>query len=129
MVIFWDHDNPGPSITNYGTITSGRYLMPVINHGTIIDGVYFFIPLSNESDGTIENGTFISNVTNNGIINGGIFRKKPTDGNTVHKGYTLNVNQNNGSTTATAINGLSIPLVILFPILPDTSVTIKYLFP
>ena len=99
--IFWDHDNPGPSITNYGTITSGRYLMPVINHGTIIDGVYgvFNSAVSNESDGTIENGTFISNVTNNGIINGGIFSEKP-DGNKVAAGYTLNVESPDSTTEA-----------------------------
>ena len=41
---FWDIDNPGPSITNYGTITSGGYDMPVINHGTIAGGD-FFVPL------------------------------------------------------------------------------------
>ena len=88
-------DNPGPSITNYGTITSGTYSMPVINHGTITGGT-FFDPITNDPTGTIENGTFLSTVTNNGTIKGGIFRKKPTGG-TVHKGYTLNVNQNNGS--------------------------------
>lgn len=96
--IFWDHDNPGPSITNYGTITSGRYLMPVINYGTIIDGA-FNSAVSNESDGTIENGTFISNVTNNGIINGGIFSEKP-DGNKVAAGYTLNVESPDSTTEA-----------------------------
>ena len=37
---FWDIDNPGPSITNYGTITSGTYSMPVINHGTITGGIF-----------------------------------------------------------------------------------------
>lgn len=41
---FLDIDNPGPSITNYGTITSGTYSMPVINHGTITGGT-FLIPL------------------------------------------------------------------------------------
>ena len=92
---FLDIDNPGPSITNYGTITSGAYSMPVINHGTITGGT-FFDPITNDPTGTIENGTFLSTVTNNGTIKGGIFRKKPTGG-TVHKGYTLNVNQNNGS--------------------------------
>lgn len=75
---FWDTENPGSSITNYGTITSGTYSMPVINHGTITGG------------------TFSSTVTNNGTIKGGIFSEQPTGG-TVHKGYTLNVNQNNGS--------------------------------
>ena len=92
---FLDIDNPGPSITNDGTITSGSYSMPVINHGTITGGT-FFDPITNDPTGTIENGTFLSTVTNNGTIKGGIFRKKPTGG-TVHKGYTLNVNQNNGS--------------------------------
>lgn len=75
---FGDIDNPGPSITNHGTITSGVYSMHVINHGTITGG------------------TFSSTVTNNGTIKGGIFSEQPTGG-TVHKGYTLNVNQNNGS--------------------------------
>ena len=75
---FGDIDNPGPSITNDGTITSGSYFMPVVNHGTITGG------------------TFSSTVTNNGTIKGGIFSEQPTGG-TVHKGYTLNVNQNNGS--------------------------------
>lgn len=32
---FWYIQNPDPSITNYGTITSGVYDMPVINHGTM----------------------------------------------------------------------------------------------
>lgn len=75
---FWNDENPGSSITNDGTITSGSYLMHVINHGTITGG------------------TFSSTVTNNGTIKGGIFSEQPTGG-TVHKGYTLNVNQNNGS--------------------------------
>ena len=35
---FWDIRNP--SITNYGTITSGVYDMPVINHGTITGGLF-----------------------------------------------------------------------------------------
>lgn len=70
---FWDIRNP--SITNYGTITSGVYDMPVINHGTITGGA-FFDPITNELNGKIENGTFRSTVTNNGIIKGGIFQKK-----------------------------------------------------
>lgn len=86
---FWDTENPGPSITNHGTITSGTYSMPVINHGTITGGL--FSSVSNESDGKIENGTFRSTVTNNGTIKGGIFDKKPA-GDTVAGGYTLNVN-------------------------------------
>ena len=76
---FWNAENPGSSITNYGTITSGVYSMPVINHGTITGG------------------TFKSTVTNNGTIKGGIFHKKPEDGQ-VADGYTLKVNsQQNGS--------------------------------
>ena len=87
---FWYIQNPDPSITNYGTITSGVYDMPVINHGTITGGA-FFDPITNELNGTIENGTFSSTVTNNGTIKGGIFDKKPA-GDTVASGYTLNVN-------------------------------------
>lgn len=76
---FWNAENPGSSITNYGTITSGVYSMPVINHGTITGGM------------------FSSTVTNTGTIKGGIFQKKPAGGH-VAKGYTLNVNlQNTGS--------------------------------
>lgn len=91
---FWDIRNP--SITNYGTITSGVYDMPVINHGTITGGL-FSSSVSNESEGKIENGTFESTVTNNGTIKGGIFQKKP-EGGTVASGYTLNVNfPKNGS--------------------------------
>lgn len=91
---FWDIRNP--SITNYGTITSGVYDMPVINHGTITGGL-FSSSVSNESEGKIENGTFESTVTNNGTIKGGIFQKKP-EGGTVASGYTLNVNfPENGS--------------------------------
>lgn len=93
---FWNTENPGSSITNYGTITSGSYLMPVINHGTITGGI-FTSSVSNESEGKIENGTFESTVTNNGTIKGGIFQKKP-EGGTVASGYTLNVNfPKNGS--------------------------------
>lgn len=89
-------DNPSPSITNDGTITSGTYSMPVINHGTITGGT-FFDPITNDPTGTIENGTFLSTVTNNGTIKGGIFDKKPA-GDTVASGYTLNVNfPENGS--------------------------------
>lgn len=93
---FYNSRNSNVKITNYGTITSGGYLMPVINHGTIIDGA-FNSAVSNESDGKIENGTFRSTVTNNGTIKGGIFDKKPA-GDTVASGYTLNVNfPENGS--------------------------------
>ena len=49
---FWDIDNPGPSITNYGTITSGTYSMPVINHGTITGGIFRKKP----TGGNVDNG-------------------------------------------------------------------------
>lgn len=125
---FWDIDNPGPSITNYGTITSGTYSMPVINHGTITGGT-FFDPITNDPTGTIENGTFKSTVTNNGTIKGGIFREKPTGG-TVHKGYTLNVNQNNGSYEIryARIKDLGSSGYVIPNSDHDTSVTIKYTF-
>lgn len=125
---FLDIDNPGPSITNDGTITSGSYSMPVINHGTITGGT-FFDPITNDPTGAIENGTFLSTVTNNGTIKGGIFRKKPTGG-TVHKGYTLNVNQNNGSYEIryATINGLGSSGYVIPNSDHDTSVTIKYTF-
>lgn len=125
---FWGIDNPGPSITNDGTITSGSYSMPVINHGTITGGT-FFDPITNDPTGTIENGTFLSTVTNNGTIKGGIFRKKPTGG-TVHKGYTLNVNQNNGSYEIryATIKDLGSSGYVIPNSDHDTSVTIKYTF-
>lgn len=125
---FLDIDNPGPSITNDGTITSGSYSMHVINHSTITGGT-FFDPITNDPTGTIENGTFLSTVTNNGTIKGGIFRKKPTGG-TVHKGYTLNVNQNNGSYEIryATINGLGSSGYVIPNSDHDTSVTIKYTF-
>lgn len=125
---FLDIDNPGPSITNYGTITSGTYSMSVINHGTITGGT-FFDPITNDPTGTIENGTFLSTVTNNGTIKGGIFRKKPTGG-TVHKGYTLNVNQNNGSYEIryARIKDLGSSGYVIPNSDHDTSVTIKYTF-
>lgn len=125
---FLDIDNPGPSITNNGTITSGTYSMPVINHGTITGGT-FFDPITNDPTGTIENGTFLSTVTNNGTIKGGIFREKPTGG-TVHKGYTLNVNQNNGSYEIryATIKDLGSSGYVIPNSDHDTSVTIKYAF-
>lgn len=125
---FWDTENPGSSITNDGTITSGTYSMPVINHGTITGGT-FFDPITNDPTGTIENGTFKSTVTNNGAIKGGIFRKKPTGG-TDHKGYTLNVNQNNGSYEIryATINGLGSSGYVIPNSYYNTSVTIKYSF-
>lgn len=102
--------------------------MLVINHGTITGGT-FFDPITNDPTGTIENGTFLSTVTNNGTIKGGIFRKKPTGG-TVHKGYTLNVNQNNGSYEIryATINGLGSSGYVIPNSDHDTSVTIKYTF-
>ena len=126
---FWDIDNPGPSITNDGTITSGVYDMPVINHGTITGGT-FFDPITNDPTGTIENGTFKSTVTNNGTIKGGIFRKKPTGG-TVHIGYTLKVNsQMNGSydILSATINTLGSSGYVIPNSYYNTSVTIKYSF-
>lgn len=109
---FGDIDNPGPSITNYGTITSGSYFMPVVNHGTITGG------------------TFSSTVTNNGTIKGGIFQKKP-EGGTVASGYTLNVNlQNTGiyKISRATINGLNGGCYIIPNSDHDTSVTIEYTF-
>lgn len=108
---FGDIDNPGPSITNHGTITSGVYSMHVINHGTITGG------------------TFSSTVTNNGTIKGGIFSEQPTGG-TVHKGYTLNVNQNNGSYEIryATIKDLGSSGYVIPNSDHDTSVTIKYAF-
>jgi len=125
---FLDIDNPGPSITNHGTITSGAYSMPVINHGTITGGT-FFDPITNDPTGTIENGTFKSTVTNNGAIKGGIFQKKP-EGVNVASGYTLNVNQNNGSYEIryATINGLGSSGYVIPNSDHDTSVTIKYTF-
>ncbi len=126
---FWDIDNPGPSITNYGTITSGTYSMPVINHGTITGGT-FFDPITNDPTGTIENGTFKSTVTNNGAIKGGIFQKKP-EGVNVASGYTLKVNsQMNGSYDIlfATINTLGSSGYVIPNSYYNTSVTIKYSF-
>lgn len=86
-------DIRNPSITNYGTITSGVYDMPVINHGTITGGL-FSSSVSNESNGKIENGQFgdrasSCTVTNNGgTINGGTFKDELT-GSGIEPGYTL----------------------------------------
>lgn len=49
---FWNTVNPGSSITNYGTITSGGYDMPVINHGTITGGIFRKKP----TGGNVDNG-------------------------------------------------------------------------
>lgn len=102
--------------------------MPVINHGTITGGT-FFDPITNDPTGTIENGTFLSTVTNNGTIKGGIFRKKPTGG-TVHKGYTLNVNQNNGSYEIryATINGLGSSGYVIPNSNHNTSISIYIFF-
>lgn len=102
--------------------------MPVINHGTITGGT-FFDPITNDPTGTIENGTFKSTVTNNGAIKGGIFQKKP-EGVNVASGYTLNVNQNNGSyeIRCATINGLGSSGYVIPNSDHDTSVTIKYTF-
>ena len=126
---FLDIDNPGPSITNHGTITSGAYSMPVINHGTITGGT-FFDPITNDPTGTIENGTFSSTVTNNGTIKGGIFRKKPEDGQ-VADGYTLKVNSQknvNYEIRYATIKDLDSSGYVIPNSDHDTSVTIKYAF-
>lgn len=127
---FWDTENPGSSITNYGTITSGTYSMPVINHGTITGGT-FFDPITNDPTGTIENGTFKSTVTNNGAIKGGIFQKKKPEGVNVASGYTLKVNsQMNGSygILFATINTLGSSGYVIPNSYYNTSVTIKYSF-
>lgn len=126
---FWDNKNPGSSITNYGTITSGGYDMPVINHGTITGGKFFYAKtneaITNESDGTIENGTFESTVTNNGAIKGGIFSKKP-DGGKVADGYTLNVESPDANTNA-SIDCLSSRSCYIIPNYSHpTSITVRY---
>lgn len=126
---FWNTENPGSSITNYGTITSGSYLMPVINHGTITGGI-FTSSVSNESDGTIENGQFGINsfpctVTNNGNIKGGIFSKKP-DGDKVADGYTLNAESPDANTNA-SISYLSSSSCYIIPNYSHpTSITVRY---
>ena len=126
---FWNTENPGSSITNYGTITSGSYLMPVINHGTITGGI-FTSSVSNESDGTIENGQFGINsfpctVTNNGNIKGGIFSKKP-DGDKVADGYTLNAESSDANTNASIANLSSSSCYIIPNYSHPTSVTVLY---
>lgn len=121
---FYNSRNSNVKITNYGTITSGGYLMPVINHGTIIDGA-FNSAVFNESDGKIENGTFLSTVTNNGIIEGGIFSKKP-DGCKVADGYTLNVESPDANTNA-SISYLSSSSCYIIPNYSHpTSITVRY---
>ena len=120
------------AVINNGKISGGYFFSSsssLINHGSITGGK-FLHAISNESSGTIENGTFLSTVTNNGTIKGGIFRKKPTGG-TVHKGYTLNVNQkNNGSYEIryATIKDLGSSGYVIPNSDHDTSVTIKYTF-
>ena len=121
---FWNAENPGSSITNDGTITSGGYDMPVVNHGTITGGI-FHDSITNESSGTIENGTFISNVINSGTIKGGIFSKKP-DGDKVADGYTLNVESPDANTTV-SIDYLSSGSRYIIPNYSHpTSITVRY---
>lgn len=121
---FWNTVNPGSSITNYGTITSGGYDMPVVNHSTITGGI-FHDSITNESGGTIENGTFISNVINSGTIKGGIFSKKP-DGDKVADGYTLNVESPDANTTV-SIDYLSSGSRYIIPNYSHpTSITVRY---
>lgn len=118
------------TVINNGKISGGYFYSssPLTNHGTIIDGL-FVSAVSNESEGKIENGTFKSTVTNNGTIKGGIFSEQPTGG-TVHKGYTLNVNQNNGSYEIryATIKDLGSSGYVIPNSDHDTSVTIKYAF-
>lgn len=122
---FLDIRNLGSRITNHGAITSGTYSMPVINHGTIIDGA-FNSAVSNESDGTIENGTFRSTVTNSGTIKSGIFSEKPTGGNVA--GYTLNVESPDANTNVSI--GYFIPPCYIIPHSSyTTSITVLYYNP
>lgn len=138
---FWDIDNPGPSITNYGTITSGTYSMPVINHGTITGGI-FYSSVSNESEGTIENGTFRPTVTNNGgtiengtfrstvtnnggTINGGTFKDELT-GSGIEPGYTLTA-ETPSDFSSVSVNGYRNSCYVI-PNQASVSVDIRYRF-
>ena len=122
---FGDIDNPGPSITNYGTITSGTYSMPVINHGTITGGI-FYSSVSNESEGTIENGTFRSTVTNNGgTINGGTFKDELT-GSGIEPGYTLTA-ETPSDFSSVSVNGYRNSCYVI-PNQASVSVDIRYRF-
>ena len=104
---FYNSRNSNVKITNYGTITSGGYLMPVINHGTITGGM------------------FSSTVTNTGNIKGGIFSKKP-DGDKVADGYTLNVESPDANTNA-SISYLSSSSCYIIPNYSHpTSITVRY---
>lgn len=99
---FWDNDNPGPSITNYGTITSGGYDMPVINHGTIAGGD-FFCSITNESNGTIVNGKFWdtsnpgSSITNRGTITSGTYSMPVINHGTIENGIIKKAFDNYGT--------------------------------
>ena len=138
---FWDTENPGSSITNYGTITSGTYSMPVINHGTITGGT-FYSSVSNESEGTIENGTFRSTVTNNGgtiengtfrstvtnnggTINGGTFKDELT-GSGIEPGYTLTA-ETPSDFSSVSVNGYRNSCYVI-PNQASVSVDIRYRF-
>jgi len=101
-------------------------------NATIVNGSFWDIknPGSSITNyGTITSGTYSMPVINHGTITGGIFRKKPTSG-TVHKGYTLNVNQNNGSYEIryARIKDLGSSGYVIPNSDHDTSVTIKYTF-
>ena len=127
---FWDLDNPGPSITNHGTITSGTYSMPVINHGTITGGI-FYSSVSNESEGKIENGQFGNQassctVTNNGgTISGGTFKDELT-GSGIEPGYTLTA-EKPSDFSPVLVNGYLNSCYII-PNQASVSVDIRYRF-
>ena len=129
---FGDIDNPGPSITNYGTITSGIYSMPVINHGTITGGI-FYSSVSNESGGIIENGQFGNQassctVTNNGgTINGGTFKEMSSiSGSGIEPGYTLTA-EKPSDFSPVLVNGYLNSCYII-PNQASVSVDIRYRF-
>lgn len=75
---FWDTENPGSSITNYGTITSGSYYTSITNHGTIENGI---IEKAFDNYDTVKNSYFFDpsyKVTNhNGLMPGCLFTGKP----------------------------------------------------
>lgn len=101
-------------------------------NATIVNGSFLDIknPGSSITNyGTITSGTYSMPVINHGTITGGIFRKKPTGGN-VDNGYTLNVNQNNGSYEIryARIKDLGSSGYVIPNSDHDTSVTIKYTF-
>lgn len=75
---FWNAENPGSSITNYGTITSGIYYTSITNHGTIENGI---IEKAFDNYGTVKNSYFFDpsyKVTNhNGLMPGCLFTGRP----------------------------------------------------